>query len=164
MLSTLQKGASGFPESRVAETLSSVVSTSTKLPRMKLGSLLNFCYIVEYMLARVCMFLDSTPTVSLQVPFVTYSQELRSVAIARLASYLGYGGFDVFLNAENRDYSRGKTFTFLVDGVETTATLYPLKSDILNELDSHIIPGSTVRSVARDALLQSGRTALATEE
>lgn len=142
MLSTLQKGASGFPESRVAETLSSVVSTSTKLPRMKLGSLLNFCFIVEYMLARVCMYRDSTPTVSLQVPFVTYSQELRSVAVARLASYLGYGGFDVFLNADNRDYERGKTFTFLVDGVETTATLYPLKDTILNPLDSQIKAGA----------------------
>lgn len=142
MLSTLQKGASGFSESRVAETISSVVNTSTKLPRMKLGSLLNFCYVVEYMLSRVCNFRDSTPTVSLLVPFVTYSQELRSVSIARLASYLGYGGFDIFLQHDNRDYERGKQFTFKVDGVETTATLYPLKSSILNTLDSRISDGA----------------------
>lgn len=143
MLSTLQKGASGFPESRVAETLSSVVSTSTKLPRMKLGSLLQFCYIVEYMLGRICYsFISSTPTVSLQVPFVTYSQELRSVAVARLASYLGYGGFDIFLNNENRDFKNGKQFTFSVDGVDTTVTLYPLKAEVLDSLSSSINNGA----------------------
>ena len=114
MLSTLQKGASGFPESRVAETISSVVSTSTKLPRMKLGSLLNFCLLVELMVHRICVsFPSTTPTTKLLVPFVTYSQELRSVAIARLASYLGYGGFDDFLNNDNRDYSHGGRFTFV---------------------------------------------------
>ena len=129
MLSTLQKGASGFPESRVAETLSSVVGTSTKLPRMKLGSLLNFCFLIEYMVSRICVaFKTNNPTVKLLVPFVTYSQELRSVSIARLASYLGYGGFDLFLNNENRDYEHGGTFTFEVEGVSTTVTLYPLKN------------------------------------
>ena len=135
MLSTLQKGASGFPESRVAETLSSVVSTSTKLPRMKLGSLLNFCLLVELMVHRICKsFPSSTATTKLLVPFVTYSQELRSVAIARLASYLGYGGFDVFLNDENRDYSHSGRFTFVVDGISTTATLCPLKDNVLQDL------------------------------
>lgn len=141
MLSTLQKGASGFPESRVAETISSVVSTSTKLPRMKLASLLRFCFLVELMLIRVCNFKSSTPTVKLLVPFVTYSQELRSVAIARLASYLGYGGFDVFLNNDNRDYSRGGQFTFEVEGVSTTVTLYPLKQDVYTSLVSNITNG-----------------------
>lgn len=135
MLSTLQKGASGFPESRVAETISSVVSTSTKLPRMKLGSLLNFCLLVEYMIQRICLsFSSSTPTVKLLVPFVTYSQELRSVAIARLASYLGYGGFDIFLNNDNRDYTHGGQFTFDVEGISTTVTLHPLKSDVIKSL------------------------------
>lgn len=139
MLSTLQKGASGFPESRVAETLSSVVSTSTKLPRMKLGSLLNFCMLVELMVRRICVsFPSTTPTTKLLVPFVTYSQELRSVAIARLASYLGYGGFDVFLNNDNRDYSHSGKFTFVVDGVSTTVTLCPLKDDILQDLSDTI--------------------------
>ena len=142
MLSTLQKGASGFPESRVAETISSVVGTSTKLPRMKLGSLIHFCLLCEYMLSRVCVFASSTPTVKLLVPFVTYSQELRSVAIARLASYLGYGGFDVFLNNDNRDYSRGGRFTFEVDGVSVTATLHPLKDDVLTHLINNIWSGS----------------------
>lgn len=141
MLSTLQKGASGFPESRVAETISSVVSTSTKLPRMKLTSLLGFCFLVEVMLSRVCNFKSSTPTVELLVPFVTYSQELRSVAIARLASYLGYGGFDMFLNDDNRDYSRGGQFTFNVEGISTTVTLYPLKDDILNNLKQILVKG-----------------------
>lgn len=142
MLSTLQKGSSGFPESRVAETISSVVSTSTKLPRMKLGSLLSFCWVVELMIQRVCNFKSSTPSVKLLVPFVTYSQELRSVAIARLASYLGYGGFDVFLNNENRDYSSGGKFTFEVEGVSTTATLHPLKSDILGSMIGKINVGA----------------------
>ena len=142
MLSTLQKGASGFPESRVAETISTVVSTSTKLPRMKLGSLIHFCLLCEYMLSRVCVFKSSTPTVKLLVPFVTYSQELRSVAIARLASYLGYGGFDIFLNNDNRDYSRGGQFTFEVDGISTTATLHPLKDDVLTHLINNIWSGS----------------------
>lgn len=139
MLSTLQKGASGFPESRVAETLSSVVSTSTKLPRMKLGSLLNFCLLIEHMVERICIaFKDNDPTVKLLVPFVTYSQELRSVAIARLASYLGYGGFDIFLNNENRDYDHGGQFTFEVEGVSTTVTLYPLKSNIIELLVNNV--------------------------
>lgn len=135
MLSTLQKGASGFPESRVAETLSSVVSTSTKLPRMKLGDLLRFCLLVELMVQRICVaFKSSTPTTKLLVPFVTYSQELRSVAVARLASYLGYGGFDLFLNNENRDYSHGGQFTFEVEGISTTVTLYPIKDSILQDM------------------------------
>ena len=139
MLSTLQKGASGFPESRVAETISSVVSTSTKLPRMKLGSLLNFCLLIEKMIQRLCVsFKSSTPTVKLLVPFVTYSQELRSVAIARLASYLGYGGFDLFLNNENRDYTSGGQFTFEVEGISTTVTLYPLKNDVITKLVNNI--------------------------
>ena len=139
MLSTLQKGASGFPESRVAETLSSVVSTSTKLPRMKLGSLLNFCLLIEHMVERICFaFKTNNPTVKLLVPFVTYSQELRSVAIARLASYLGYGGFDLFLNNENRDYEHGGQFTFEVEGISTTVTLYPLKSDIIRLLVNNV--------------------------
>lgn len=139
MLSTLQKGASGFPESRVAETLSSVVSTSTKLPRMKLGSLLNFCMLVELMVHRICKsFATSTAKTKLLVPFITYSQEIRSVAIARLASYLGYGGFDVFLNNENRDYSYGGKSTFVVDGVSTTVTLHPLKDDVLRDLSDTI--------------------------
>lgn len=139
MLSTLQKGASGFPESRVAETLSSVVSTSTKLPRMKLGSLYNFCALIELMVSRLCVsFKDSTPSVKLLVPFVTYAQELRSVAISRLASYLGYGGFDIFLNDDNRDYSHGGQFTFEVEGISTTVTLYPLKSDVLGTLVDNI--------------------------
>ena len=142
MLSTLQKGASGFPESRVAETISSVVSTSTKLPRMKLGSLLNFCLLVELMVHRICVsFPSTTPTTKLLVPFVTYSQELRSVAIARLASYLGYGGFDDFLNNDNRDYSHGGRFTFEVDGVSTTVTLHPLKDDVLQDLADTIEKG-----------------------
>lgn len=145
MLSTLQKGASGFPESRVAETISSVVSTSTKLPRMKLGSLLNFCLLVELMVNRICFsFKSSTPTTKLLVPFVTYSQELRSVAIARLASYLGYGGFDAFLNNENRDYTHGGQFTFEVEGVSTTVTLYPLKSDFIETLvDNFVADGNS---------------------
>lgn len=139
MLSTLQKGASGFPESRVAETISSVVSTSTKLPRMKLGSLLYFCLLVELMVQRICVsFKSSTPKTKLLVPFVTYSQELRSVAIARLASYLGYGGFDIFLNDENRDLSQGGKFTFEVEGISTTVTLYPLKDSILQGLVDNI--------------------------
>lgn len=139
MLSTLQKGASGFPESRVAETISSVVSTSTKLPRMKLGSLINFCLLVELMVQRICVsFSSSTPKTKLLVPFVTYSQELRSVAIARLASYLGYGGFDLFLNNENRDYSHGGQFTFEVEGVSTTVTLYPIKDNILQDAVDNI--------------------------
>lgn len=139
MLSTLQKGASGYPESRVAETLSSVVGTSTKLPRMKLGSLLNFCLLIEHMVERICVaFKTNDPTVKLLVPFVTYSQELRSVAIARLASYLGYGGFDLFLNNENRDYEHGGQFTFEVEGISTTVTLYPLKSDIISLLVNNV--------------------------
>ncbi len=139
MLSTLQKGASGFPESRVAETISSVVSTSTKLPRMRLGSLLNFCLLIEKMVQRICLaFQSSTPTVKLLVPFVTYSQELRSVAIARLASYLGYGGFDLFLNNENRDYEHGGQFTFEVEGISTTVTLYPLKDSVIKSLVDNI--------------------------
>ena len=142
MLSTLQKGASGFPESRVAETISSVVSTSTKLPRMKLGSLLGFCFLVEVMVQRICLaFKSSTPTTKLLVPFVTYSQELRSVAIARLASYLGYGGFDIFLNNDNRDYEHGGRFTFDVEGISTSVTLYPLKDSVLTGLKQCLVQG-----------------------
>ena len=144
MLSTLQKGASGFPESRVATDVITSLSTSTKLPRMKLKGLLLFCWLVEYLVSRVVDLSQGStvkPTVALRVPFVTYSQELRSVSIARLASYLGYGGFDFFLNRDNRDYSRGGNMTFVVNGVSTTVTLHPISGSLLGPFEGAIKSG-----------------------
>lgn len=144
MLSTLQKGASGFPESRVATDVNNSLLTSTKLPRMKLQGLLFFCWLVEYMVSRIVDLKQGSatqPTVTLTVPFVTYGQELRSVSISRLASYLGYGGFDFFLNNENRDYSRGGSMTFVVNGVSTTVTLYPIKGPLLGDFETDIKKG-----------------------
>lgn len=144
MLSTLQKGASGFSESRVATDVISSLSTSTKLPRMKLRGLLLFCWLVEYMVTRIVELNESSPvqpTVTLNVPFVTYGQELRSVSIARLASYLGYGGFDFFLNYDNRDYSHGGNMTFVVNGVSTTVTLHPIKGPLLGRFETSIKNG-----------------------
>ena len=144
MLSTLQKGASGFPESRVATDVNTSLSTSTKLPRMKLQGLFLFCWLIEYMVSRIVELNQSStvqPTVTLKVPFVTYGQELRSVSIARLASYLGYGGFDFFLNNDNRDYSRGGHMTFVVNGVSTDVTLYPIDGSLLGSFESSIKHG-----------------------
>lgn len=144
MLSTLQKGASGFPESRVATDVNTSLSTSTKLPRMKLQGILLFCWLIEYMISRIVELNQGStvqPTVTLNVPFVTYGQELRSVSIARLASYLGYGGFDFFLNNENRDYSQGGSMTFVVNGVSTTVTLHPIKGPLLGDFETAINTG-----------------------
>lgn len=144
MLNTLQKGASGWSESRVATDVTSSLPTSTQLPRMKLQGLLLFCWLVEYLLSRVADFgKNSTvqPSVSLRVPFVTYGQELRSVAVARLASYLGYGGFDFFLNNDNRDYSKGGRITVVINGISTTVTLYPIKGPLLGSFETAIKAG-----------------------
>ena len=144
MLSTLQKGASGFPESRVATDVNTSLSTSTKLPRMKLQGLLLFCWLIEYMITRVVELNQGStvqPTVTLNVPFVTYGQELRSVSIARLASYLGYGGFDFFLNHDNRDYSIGGRMTFVINGISTEVTLHPIKGPLLGNFETAINTG-----------------------
>lgn len=142
MLTTLQKNASGWTESRVATNVTSSLATSTKLPRIKMQDILLFCWLVEYLVSRIVQ-LGSTvqPTVTLTVPFVTYGQELRSVSIARLASYLGYGGFDFFLNNENRDYSQGGSMTFKVNGISTTVTLHPIKGPLLGAFETAIKTG-----------------------
>lgn len=140
MLNTLQKGASGWSESRVAVGIQASLPTSTKLPRMKMQGLLFFCWLIEYFLARVSV-LKGNPTVALTVPFITYGQELRSVAIARLASYLGYGGFDVLLNNDNRDYNKGGVIEQVINGVKVKSTLYPLKADVLSSFSASIYAG-----------------------
>lgn len=140
MLSTLQKGANGWNESRIAENLSTSKSNSTKLPRLQLGGLHYFCWLVEYLLARISV-LKGTPTVALKVPFFSYGQELRSVSVARLASYLGYGGFDTILNNDNRDYSKGGKIDVVINGVTTRLTLYPLKTEVLSAYSAAIYAG-----------------------
>lgn len=140
MLNTLQKGASGWTESRVAESIRTPDRNSTKLPRMRMQGLLFFCWLVEYLLFRISS-MKTQPTTSFTVPFITYGQELRSVAVARLASYLGYGGFDVILNNDNRDYSKGGVIEQVINGVKVKSTLYPLKSDVLSKFSAAIYAG-----------------------
>lgn len=140
MLNTLQKGASGWSEARTAESIQAISSSSTKLPRMKMQGLLFFCWLIEYFLLRLATF-KTQPKTSLTVPFITYGQELRSVAIARLASYLGYGGFDVLLNNANRDYSKGGVIEQVINGVSVKSTLYPLKTEVIQQFNSAIFAG-----------------------
>lgn len=144
MLSTTAQNAQGLLESRSALDAISVAAKGTKLPYVALSDIYAYLLTFESFLYNIAQKADrsgASSIESLPQSLLSCDLTLRSIGIAKLLQYLGYGDFSLILDPNNRDTSKVISVQQMTEGtteIVRTIKLYPLSSSAYANLSTYV--------------------------